>query len=191
MWRSHSRPTSLVGRLLAVLVVLSLVAAACSSGGDNGEATATPPPAEPTPTPQESPDAPDGVTFVGSDAGRDDPTSVAGEDILAVAAADTGLGFELLRRAGGEGQNMFLSPYSVATALAMLLPGARGATADEIAAVLGAEDAATYHPSRGALDAAVFEPGEPPVEGDAEVFTLRAANQLFGQDGFPFLDAYL
>jgi serpin B len=46
--------------------------------------------------------------------------------------------FDLYRRAAEKEGNVVLSPYSVAAALAMVREGARGATADEMARVLGA-----------------------------------------------------
>lgn len=45
--------------------------------------------------------------------------------------------FDLYRRAAEKEGNLVLSPYSVAAALAMVREGARGATADEMARVLG------------------------------------------------------
>ncbi|NNE72140.1 MAG: serpin family protein [Acidimicrobiales bacterium] len=185
---SETRPTSWATRLMAVLTVLMVVAAACSS--DDGDETS--PTSGPQTTTSVVPPAGDGLEFISADVDREDPSSVPSADVAAVVAGDADLGFELLRKAGTEGDNVFLSPYSVATALGMLLPGARGATQEEIASVLGATTMGeAYHRARGALDAAVLEPGTPPPEGEAESFTLRAANQLFGQQGFPFSDEYL
>jgi serpin B len=52
------------------------------------------------------------------------------------ANASAGLGLALLRRLGGKG-NIAVSPASLEGALALLLPGARGSTADEIRTLLG------------------------------------------------------
>ncbi len=59
---------------------------------------------------------------------------------------------------GKEGDNVIVSPYSVASALGMLLPGTRGETRDELMGVLGVTDEAAYHTGRGAVDARVNEP---------------------------------
>ncbi len=175
--------------MVVLLIVLALVAAACGSDGDGGDATGDRRvPAEHTGGTDDEEVQP--IGFVGAEVPPDDPGEVPAADVEAVAVGDTQLGLDLLVLAGAEGNNVFLSPYSVASALGMLLAGARGATNDEIAAVLSVDDENAFHPARGALTAAVTTPAA--VAGDeAEPFTLRAANQLFGQDGFPFVDAYL
>jgi serpin B len=55
--------------------------------------------------------------------------------------ATNALALKLLPRLGGQG-NVVFSPYSIETALAMVDQGAAGATASEIAKVLGGSDAA-------------------------------------------------
>lgn len=174
--------------MVVLLVVLALVAAACGSdggGGAPGEGAAPDGETGGRPAGEAQP-----IGFVGAEVPPDDPGAVPFADIEAVAVGDAQLGLDLLALAGAEGGNVFLSPYSVASALGMLLAGARGATNDEIAAVLSVDDEDAFHPARGALTAAVTTPAV--VAGDeAEPFTLRAANQLFGQDGFPFVEAYL
>lgn len=86
-----------------------------------------------------------------------------------------------------------VSPYSVATALSMLYPGARGQTATEIAAVLHLEvDDETLHEVRNSIDAALASPPAPQGEDDTrEPFAIRPANSAWGQGGYPFLDDYL
>lgn len=85
------------------------------------------------------------------------------------------LGWDLVRAGGGG--NVIVSPISVWEALAMTHAGARGATAAEIAAVLGMPDdgdaiAAAAESIRSALDAA---------KGDK--ITLDVANRLWVQRG--------
>ena len=66
-------------------------------------------------------------------------------DLAAVVAADAAFGLDLFAVTAGE-ENLMVSPYSIATALSMLYPGARGTTATEIADVLHlAVDDATLH----------------------------------------------
>jgi len=84
------------------------------------------------------------------------------------------------------------SPYSIATALSMLYPGAQGTTAEEIAAVLHLDvgDEA-LHAARSHLDRALAEVA-PAIPGDdREPFTIRPANSAWGQGGFPFSEDYL
>ncbi|UPV74649.1 serpin family protein [Halorussus limi] len=99
--------------------------------------------------------------------------------------------------------NLFLSPYSVSVALAMTYAGARGETAAEMADalhfVLDRED---LHPAFASL-AAEFErrnaegkeaSGRVMTEREADAgpaFEFTAANAVWGQDGFPFREAFL
>lgn len=133
----------------------------------------------------------EGLELVRSESALADHSSVPDADVADVVTADTALGVRLLELIGDDGDNVIISPYSVASALGMLLPGTRGETRDQLLDVLGVTDEDSYHAGRGAVDARVNEPGTPPPEGDAEVFTLRAVNQVFAQDGFPIEDDYL
>ena len=131
-----------------------------------------------------------GLQLASSDIERFDASSVPAGDIEMVANADTDLGFRILAEVA-EGENVVLSPSSIATALGMLLPGTRGQTADEVAELLGAEDQTAYHAARNALDVSVTAVGEVIGEGNAQPFTLRSVNALFGQDGFDIESDYL
>jgi serpin B len=113
-------------------------------------------------------------------------------DIAAVVVADTAFGLDLFGVVAEE-YNVMVSPYSVATALSMLYPGAKGTTATEIAEVLHlAVDDATLHAVRSHIDTALATPPPPMGEEDTrEPFTIRLANSAWGQGGYPFLDAYL
>ncbi len=86
-----------------------------------------------------------------------------------------------------------ISPYSIATALSMLYPGARGTTAEEIAQVLHLDvDDDTLHAVRNHIDTALATPPAPMGESDTrQPFTIRPANSAWGQGGYPFRDDYL
>ena len=122
---------------------------------------------------------------------RTTPT-VSDADIAAVVAGDTAFGLDLFRVAAGD-ENFMVSPYSIATALSMLYPGARGVTASEIAEVLHLTvDDATLHAVRNHIDTALATPPPPMGSEDTrEPFTVRPANSAWGQGGYPFLDPYL
>lgn len=113
-------------------------------------------------------------------------------DIAGVVRGDRALGLDLLGVAAGE-ENMMVSPYSVATALSMLYPGARGQTATEISEVLSLQvDDETLHKVRNFIDTALAAPSAPQGEDDTrEPFAIRPANSAWGQGGYPFLDDYL
>ncbi|HEY2588755.1 MAG TPA: serpin family protein [Tepidisphaeraceae bacterium] len=89
------------------------------------------------------------------------------------------------RLAGGNVKNVFFSPTSVQTALAMAWAGARGATAEEMARTLhlpndpgGAGQVGAYLRN---LNGA----------GDQRGYELSVANALWGMKGYPFQLAYL
>lgn len=98
---------------------------------------------------------------------------------------NTRFAFELYSRlASGEG-NLFFSPYSISTALAMTYAGARGNTASEMAATLHfTRDQEKLHPAFSAL--------EQQVQGaEKKGIRLSVANGLWPQEGYPLRQEYL
>ena len=99
----------------------------------------------------------------------------------------------------GETGNLVFSPYSAAVALAMTREGARGQTASEMDAVLHADlagGADALGAGFNAFDQALAAiPGEYPTDDPRDDETLKlelaTANQLFGQQGFGFEQAFL
>ena len=82
--------------------------------------------------------------------------------------------------------NLFLSPYSISTALAMTYAGAKGKTAAEMAEVLHfTVPQEQLHPGFAALTAKLH--GDIKKEG----YQLRIANRLWGQAGYHFLPTFL
>ncbi|MGQ9683853.1 MAG: serpin family protein [Anaerolineae bacterium] len=87
--------------------------------------------------------------------------------------------------------NLFCSPYSISQALAMTYAGARGATAQEMAAALRFSlPPEQLHPAFNALDQALASRGEGSKD-EGERFRLRIANALWGQKDFAFQPAFL
>jgi serpin B len=85
-----------------------------------------------------------------------------------------------------EKDNLFVSPYSISTALAMTYAGAKGETAAEMAEVLHfTVPQEQLHPAFAALAAKLH--GDIKKEG----YQLRIANRLWGQAGSHFLPAFL
>ncbi len=93
---------------------------------------------------------------------------------------------DLYRRlAAGKG-NIFFSPHSISSALAMTWAGARDGTREEMRKVLGFEgDPDEVHAAFERLQRVLEEGAK---EGGYE---LTVANALWGQKGFEFLDEYL
>jgi serpin B len=103
----------------------------------------------------------------------------------AAADAENGFALALLTHLGGDG-NVIYSPYSIATALAMVDAGAQGSTAAQIDRLLGAPTAAAAvsdaRALRAAVDAAAGGESVPPGAGAP---TLEVANALWTQTGVP------
>ena len=120
-----------------------------------------------------------------------EPGAVAGG-----AASMHVLGAGLWPELPAEG-SLAISPFSVAVALGMTLNGAKGATLDEMLAVLGVESVEAANAGFNAVEQHVESlagPVErPDIEDDDAEIVLDTASSLFGQVGVtweePFLDA--
>ena len=108
-------------------------------------------------------------------------------DQSALVAGNTQFGLELYKSLRTQEGNLFLSPYSISSALAMTYGGARGRTAEEMARVLHFElPADRLHPAFGAL---IREINSEPVAKRG--YELSTANALWGQKSYPFHPAFL
>jgi len=104
------------------------------------------------------------------------------DDEKAVVGGNLAFAGDLYARLCGRKGNLFLSPHSISTALAMTYAGARGNTAAQMRKVLHFKvPDARLHPAFFAL-ARNLKPG-----GCA----LHTANRLWGQRGIRFRDAFL
>jgi len=108
------------------------------------------------------------------------------EDDEALVAGNSQFALDLYARLRTEDGNLFLSPYSVSTALAMTYAGARGETERQMADVLhftlGQEQ---LHPAFAVLESLVK------AAGDGSGCTIHVANSLWGQQGYGFLEEFL
>jgi serpin B len=93
---------------------------------------------------------------------------------------------DLYGRLRGQEGNVFFSPYSMATALAMTYAGARAETAEQMAKVLHLPVEQEQVPGAfAALDASLTGAGK------SRGYELYTANALWGQKGHPFLTAFI
>ena len=107
---------------------------------------------------------------------------------IAVVEGNTRFALDLYARLKGGRGNLFFSPYSLSTALAMTTAGARGETARKMAATLHLpDDPSQVHSGFGALVAQVNGRGRTQPRPD----TLVSANALWLQTGEAFLPDYL
>ncbi|MFF7990048.1 serpin family protein [Kitasatospora xanthocidica] len=107
--------------------------------------------------------------------------------LTATAAATNAFGLDLLHaltaRPDEAGHNLVVSPSGLATVLAMLLPGTRGATADELAKALHTE----LTPQQYALATGALNRRTPSGGG----LTLRQSDDVWTQRGLTVAPDYL
>jgi serpin B len=114
----------------------------------------------------------------------------SGAQMRSAALASDALGLDVyqeLRAEGAESANLAVSPSSLDTALAMLLPGARGATATALSRVLGSGSLTPtqYAAALGALSR------QEQAQAKDDKNTLQQADDLWAQRGFAVRPGYL
>ena len=109
---------------------------------------------------------------------------LAAADRTVVVEGNNAFAVALYGRLRNQGGNLFFSPESISTALAMAYAGARGDTASEMAKTLHFTlPAEKLHPAMGALL------GD--LNAAHEGYQLSVANALWAQQGYTFLDDFL
>src|SRR5205807_4200160 len=104
----------------------------------------------------------------------------------AVVDGDNAFAFDLYAQLRAREGNLFFSPYSISTALAMTYGGARGPTAEEMATALHfALPPERLHPAFADLGRELRNDGKP------RKAQLQIANRLWGQKNYGFLPAFL
>jgi serpin B len=110
----------------------------------------------------------------------------ASPTIEALVKGNNAFALELYQKLKDKEGNIFFSPYSVSTALAMTYAGARDNTAAQMAEALHFTLGQQYlHPAFASLEARLNGIQE------AGSVLLNVANSLWPQQGYPFLKAYL
>ena len=180
---------------MRALAVALLVVVGCSPAG---QSVISPSPAAspPTAAPTGSPVAIAGpVVELRSSVARQPIDAATPEQLAQLVAADANFALRLYRQiVSTERGNVFISPYSISTALSMAYAGARGNTAQEMADVMGIwPDAGAWHAARNRLDLelAAAAARDWPGEGEVVPLTLEPVNTFFGQADFPFEPSFL
>jgi len=150
------------------LVALCILSAGCTGTGPANNDTA---PAALTP-------------IAGNTTGN---TSVPAESSLAVAAGNNrfaaDLSTQLDKDPANAGKNIFFSPYSISSALAIVDEGAQGKTAGEIRAVFSfPENVTVQREGFSGIDAG--------LNAQDSRYSLSTANALWAEKTYPFLPAY-
>ena len=136
-------------------------------------------------TPAEEPN------LVKSELPRDTNPTVPAADLDTLVADNTAFAVDLYHLVRGEPGNLFMSPHSISTALAMTYAGAANGTAGEIADTLRftlPED--RLHAALNALDLELASRADA-ADADTIPFRLRTANSIWGQEGATFLTPFL
>ena len=147
---------------------------------------------QPTPTPTPTPSAtavptPEIIRVSRSLMTRDKAPDVPDADLATLVESNNAFAFELYRAISGTDGNLFFSPHSISTALAMAYAGARGETELQMAETLRFDlPQDRLHSAFNALDLSM----DPGTEAD-EAFRLNAANSVWGQEGYDFLPEFL
>ncbi|XP_063257247.1 serpin B6-like [Prinia subflava] len=102
-----------------------------------------------------------------------------------LCAANTTFAVDLFRKLCEErsGKNVFFSPFSISSALSMVLLGSRGSTEAQISKVLSLKDAQDAHNGYQSLLSEINDPNTK--------YILRTANRLYGEKTFEFLASFI
>jgi serpin B len=117
----------------------------------------------------------------------DRPPATPSADVRAVAEDNNRFALDLYARLRtGQSENLFFSPGSLSTALAIAYAGARGQTAEQMVQVLHFTfPQEKLHPAFGDLRRCWD------IKGKERGYRLSVANRLWGQAGFHFLPGFL
>ncbi|MFA5397228.1 MAG: serpin family protein [Methanogenium sp.] len=158
-----NKRTFLIG-IVACLVLACTFFAGCIASDD-----------DPVPTPTQTPV----VTPV--------VTPAPSESTDAVAKANTQFAYDLYQTLKGDkenaNENIFFSPYSISTALALTYEGAKGKTADEIRSVF-------HFPENDAVRQNGYRDIISGLNTPDAAYSLKTANGLWAEKSYPFLPAY-
>jgi len=105
-----------------------------------------------------------------------------------VVDAHNRFAFDLYHTLAGDPEygdrNIFFSPFSISTALAITYEGARGETADEIQSVF-------YFPDNQSILRSGYSDLNARINSQLNTYTLRTANALWAEQTHPFLPDYI
>lgn len=156
---------------LAAFALIAVIFAGCTGPGEPGpsiEATLTPTVTVATPLIPTPPELP------GSETSVVDGNNRFALDLYALLADDP----------THRDDNLFFSPFSISSALAITYEGARGTTADEIRSVF-------HFPENQSILRSGFAGVIEDINSRANAYTLRTANALWAEQTYPFLGDYI
>jgi len=128
-----------------------------------------------------------------SDLSQEDMTNFPLEDLADLAEGNSAFAVDLYQKLASQKGNLFYSPYSISSALAMTYAGAEGKTAQEMAAVFHfLENEDQLHAGYNALSQYLESLAELDIpEDQGDPFQLNIANSIWGQQDFHFEEDFL
>ena len=125
----------------------------------------------------------DGASASSSNLPRDVADPAAAKEF---AAAEAAFSWDFYRQLAAKDGNLFVSPFSIANALAQVTAGARGDTAAELQRALHIDSLGDRaYAGAGALDLSLTS------GANDDTFRLKVANSAWTQNGFAFEKPYL
>lgn len=154
------------------------------------ETVPEPTPTIPEPTPTEEPEVM--LQVARSDIERTLSPKVTEEELAQRVDGNNAFALDFYHVVRDAEGNLFYSPYSISSALAMPYAGADGETEEQMAETLRYDlPQERLHPAFNALSLALTTEEEEEQEEEGDPFILDVANAVWGQEGYPFRQEYL
>lgn len=115
----------------------------------------------------------------------EETSSALSQEMETLVSNQTAFAFDLYKQLGSQGGNLFLSPYSISSALAMTYAGANGETKTEMEKVLRFTSGKTLPIAFAELNQHLMAGGD-----SKEGTTLQTANSLWLQTGESYLPEF-
>ncbi|HMI91468.1 MAG TPA: serpin family protein, partial [Polyangiales bacterium] len=162
-------------RVASLAVSLITAAALCACGESTATNTGNPGTGDPS--------LPKGIELVRSSLERDSTPDVASAELAGFGDSSRSFALELYAQVKDGDGNLFLSPYSIATAFGMLYAGANGETKSELMSALHFDlPEPELHAAFNATDLAL---------SSRDGLQLNVVNGAFGRKGQAFQAPYL
>ncbi len=126
------------------------------------------------------------LCLMSSQPAQAEPPRALSPDAATVVRGNNNFSFELYQQLAKKDGNLFFSPYSISTALAMTHVGARGKTANEMEKTLNFSlDQKRLNPAFAEVQKQLNDPDR------KRFYQLSVANALWGQKNYGFHDRFL
>jgi serpin B len=110
-------------------------------------------------------------------------TGATEQGVEAISDAMNRFGIEMYLQLLNGADNVFISPYSIFTALSMTYEGARGETASEMASIM-------HYPDNDTIRRASFARIQNLMVNGTNDYELTSANKIWPREDYPFMDPF-